>query len=110
MCHRDIKLDNLVYCEETGAVTIIDLGFAGPSKDPLKSFCGTPSFMAPEIVMKQEYCGNGADVWALGVAMYVLLMGQFPFRCANEKGLFRKIQKGHYLAPKDATPQARGLL
>ena len=43
-------------------------------------FCGTPSYMAPEIVLKKEYYGCPADIWALGVLLYVLLCGVFPFK------------------------------
>lgn len=102
ICHRDIKLDNLIYHEESGALKIIDLGFAGSSKDPLKAFCGTPSYMSPEIVAKKEYNGNGADVWALGVVMYVILTGFLPFKSPDEKGLYRKIQKGTFAVAKNA--------
>ena len=50
--------------------------------------------MAPEIILRREYYGAAADIWAVGVVMYVLLTGVFPFRSCDEKGLFRKICKG----------------
>lgn len=43
-------------------------------------FCGTPSYMGPEIVNKKEYTGPPADIWALGVLLYALLCGTFPFK------------------------------
>ena len=43
-------------------------------------FCGTPSYMSPEIIKKQEYVGFPVDCWALGVLLYVLLCGKFPFK------------------------------
>jgi serine/threonine protein kinase len=70
---------------------IIDFGFAVSSKEKLKVFCGTPSYMAPEIVAKKEYYGAAADVWSAGVVMYVLLTGYLPFKSTDERGLFRKI-------------------
>jgi serine/threonine protein kinase len=54
-------------------------------------FCGTPTYMSPEIVSKVEYNGAAADLWACGVIMYALITGMVPFKCANEKGLFMKI-------------------
>ena len=79
---------------------IIDFGFALVAKEPLKVFCGTPSYMSPEIVSKREYHGPAADVWAAGVVMYILLTGLLPFRAENEKALFRKIQAGMFVIPQ----------
>ena len=50
ICHRDIKLDNIICGDQK--VKIIDFGFATSTKEPLKVFCGTPSYMSPEIVQK----------------------------------------------------------
>jgi serine/threonine-protein kinase HSL1, negative regulator of Swe1 kinase len=50
--------------------------------------------MAPEIVSKKEYMGGPADIWSCGVVLFVILTGNFPFKCIDEKGLFKKIQKG----------------
>lgn len=47
--------------------------------------------MAPEIVSKKEYCGPPADVWALGVLLFALLCGRFPYRGQNDKELYKKI-------------------
>ena len=73
ICHRDIKLDNLVYDQLTGTVKIIDFGFTIGCKERLRSYCGTPSYMLPELVQKKEYSGPEADLWASGVVMYTIL-------------------------------------
>lgn len=91
-----MKLDNILYCADSKKVKIVDFGFASSNKDLLKVFCGTPSYMAPEIVNKKEYRGDRADMWACGVVMYVMLTGYFPFKSQDEKGLFRQITKGIY--------------
>ena len=81
--HRDIKLDNILLEEGTRMVKLIDFGFsvlvAAPNQR-LKVFCGTPSYMAPEITKKSDYEGMPVDMWAVGVLLYVMLVGQFPFR------------------------------
>ena len=80
--HRDIKLENILLDETRTRVKMIDFGFSTwfPHEKKVKIFCGTPSYMAPEIVSKIEYSGPPADVWALGVLLYALLCGRFPFK------------------------------
>ena len=75
VCHRDIKLENLIYHEARNKLKIIDFGFAANSKEPLKSVCGTPSFMAPEITLGKSYFGAPAGMWACGVVLYIVLTG-----------------------------------
>lgn len=62
----------------------------------LKVFCGTPSYMAPEITRKSDYEGNPVDIWACGVLLYVMLVGAFPFRGTSEQDLYQRIQRGHF--------------
>jgi serine/threonine protein kinase len=64
--HRDLKMENVLYTNEK-SVKLIDFGFAISSNGPLKTFCGTPTYMAPELVRKTEYFGPSVDKWALGV-------------------------------------------
>jgi serine/threonine protein kinase len=71
VAHRDIKLENILLNEEKTMVKLIDFGFSTciPNEKKVKLFCGTPSYMAPEIVSKKEYSGPPADIWALGVLL-----------------------------------------
>ena len=92
--HRDLKPENIMYNPRTHQVKIIDFGFACISKEKLRVFCGTPSYMSPEIVRKHEYDGKPVDMWALGVLLYVMLTGTFPFRGVSEHDLYQKIQRG----------------
>ena len=86
VCHRDIKLENVLLNEEKNQVRLIDFGFSTciPNDKRVKIFCGTPSYMAPEIVNKTEYCGPPADVWALGVLLFTMLCGTFPYRGSTD--------------------------
>ena len=91
MIHRDIKLDNILIDEGTRMVKLIDFGFSvltSTTDQRLKVFCGTPSYMAPEITRKNDYEGRPVDIWALGVTLYVMLTGEFPFRGTNEQDLY----------------------
>jgi len=102
--HRDLKLENLLVTG-TGShetVKIIDFGFAAQvaSRDTkLRAFCGTPSYMAPEIVKGDGYSGFAADVWALGVVIFALLSGTLPFTGRTEMQLYAKIRRGLYTMP-----------
>ena len=81
LSHRDMKLENLLLDADLN-VKIIDFGFSieNPKDKTLNVFCGTPSYMAPELAAKKEYYGHLADIWAAGILLYVLLAGYFPFK------------------------------
>ena len=109
--HRDLKLENLLL-DETGMVKIIDFGFSTcfSHEKKVKIFCGTPTYMAPEIVSRKEYSGPPADVWALGILLYVALSGFFPFRAPTDRELFKKIERGIFTIPNHISGDAKGLI
>ena len=79
ICHRDIKLGNILVNPDL-TVKIIDFGFATGSGDQvLSNYCGTPTYMCPELVKRETYIGWQADVWALGIVLYRLASGTRPF-------------------------------
>lgn len=82
VCHRDLKPEN-VLIDEHGEIKIIDFGFSANSKTMLNNYCGTPAYMAPEIIKKQPYNGAKADIWSLGVILYLMMVGTLPFRATN---------------------------
>ena len=90
-------------------IKLIDFGFSTciPHDRKVKIFCGTPSYMAPEIVSKIEYSGPPADIWALGVLLYALLCGKFPFRGSNDKELYQNICKQDLQFPDHVSASAR---
>ena len=109
--HRDIKLENIII-DKKGTVKLIDFGFCcGSNSDILlKVFCGTPSYMSPEIVKKREYLGAPTDIWSSGVLLYTLLCGAFPFRGQNDKDLFKKIIKAEIKWPECVSKEAKDFL
>lgn len=66
--------------------------------------------MAPEIVNKTEYAGPPADIWALGVLLYAMLCGCFPFRGSTDKDLYRRITRGTFNIPDHISGEAKTLL
>lgn len=80
-------------------VKIIDFGFSVTTDKLQKQFCGTPSYMAPEIVKKLEYDAKSTDVWAIGILTYRMLYGVPPFKANSEKELYNKIMKGSFSFP-----------
>ena len=109
--HRDVKLENiLIDCNHV--IKIIDFGFSTcfSNDKKISLFCGTPSYMSPEIVSKQEACGPPSDIWAAGVVLFVLLTGNFPFKAPHSKDLYVKIQRGAFLIPNYLTPEAQSIL
>jgi len=66
--------------------------------------------MAPEITQKREYDGRAVDMWALGVLLYVMLTGNFPFKGMSESDLYYKIQKGNYSVPDYLSKDARRII
>lgn len=91
ICHRDIKLENIIIDTESKQIKLIDFGFAVISNKNLKLYCGTPSYMAPEIIMKKDYRGSPVDIWTCGIAFYVMICGNFPFTAHTDRELTRKI-------------------
>jgi serine/threonine protein kinase len=85
--HRDVKLTNLTLLERKSdwrdhEIRLIDFGLAShdPSKDRIHStFCGTPAFAAPEMLLSNSYVGGGVDVWSCGVVLFYMLTGGAPF-------------------------------
>uniref|UniRef100_A0AAR2LF65 Serine/threonine-protein kinase DCLK2 n=1 Tax=Pygocentrus nattereri TaxID=42514 RepID=A0AAR2LF65_PYGNA len=101
--HRDIKPENLLVCEyPDGAKSLKlgDFGLATVVEGPLYTVCGTPTYVAPEIIAESGY-GLKVDIWAAGVITYILLCGFPPFRSENnqQEDLFDQILQGHLEFP-----------
>ncbi|XP_028092778.1 serine/threonine-protein kinase SAPK10-like isoform X2 [Camellia sinensis] len=93
VCHRDLKLENtLLDGSPAPRLKICDFGYSKSSvlHSQPKSTVGTPAYIAPEVLLRQEYDGKIADVWSCGVTLYVMLVGSCPFEDPDEPKDFRK--------------------
>ena len=97
IAHRDLKLENLLF-DETGHLKLVDFGFAKIVEDDARTwtFCGTPDYLAPEIVGNKGH-NRAVDWWTLGVLAYELLHGEPPFAAPDQMATFRKIRANRYL-------------
>ncbi|ESK95804.1 protein kinase c [Moniliophthora roreri MCA 2997] len=98
--YRDLKLDNILLTLD-GHVKVADYGLCKEDMwygSTTSTFCGTPEFMAPEILLEQRY-GRAVDWWAFGVLTYEMLLGQSPFRGEDEDEIFDAILEDEPLYP-----------
>ncbi|KAM0753436.1 hypothetical protein T439DRAFT_297773 [Meredithblackwellia eburnea MCA 4105] len=98
--YRDLKLDNILLTLD-GHVKVADYGLCKEEMwfgSTTSTFCGTPEFMAPEIILEQRY-GRAVDWWAFGVLIYEMLLGQSPFRGEDEDEIFDAILEDEPLYP-----------
>lgn len=98
--YRDLKLDN-VLLDQSGHIKVADYGLCKvnmPFGATTCTFCGTPEFMAPEILEDQKY-GRAVDWWALGVLIYQMVLGQSPFKGADDTEIFEAILEDELLFP-----------
>mmetsp|Transcript_22174 Transcript_22174/g.30948 ORF Transcript_22174/g.30948 Transcript_22174/m.30948 type:complete len:611 (-) Transcript_22174:47-1879(-) len=101
--HRDLKPQNLVYRSDArGAQLVVtDFGlskFLKGGATHTKTACGTPLYLAPEVIMGNGY-GKECDLWSLGVMTYVLLTGYYPFYSSDRRRLYSKITRCAYKWP-----------
>ncbi|KAF7030799.1 hypothetical protein CFC21_042259 [Triticum aestivum] len=115
--HRDLKPENLLL-DAHGNLKVSDFGLSaladGASRHRgnalLHTTCGTPAYLAPEVVLKRGYDGAKADIWSCGVILFVLLAGRLPFHDTNLVLLYKRIARSDYKCPAWFSVDARKLL
>ena len=109
--HRDIKLENCLL-DSRRICKIVDFGFSTAFRpgQKLKTFCGSPSYAAPEIISRKPYIGPPVDVWSLGVLLFGMLAGYFPFQGDTADDLYRRVLRGDFKPPNFISRESRDLL
>jgi len=101
--HRDLKPENILLESKApdAPIKVADFGLARmiSQKDMMKTACGTPGYVAPEVLQNKGYSSGAVDIWSAGVILYILLCGFPPFYEEELPALFDQILKGRYDFP-----------
>ncbi|CAL9754409.1 unnamed protein product [Musa acuminata subsp. burmannicoides] len=125
--HRDLKPENLLLLDDSPhpGLKVSDFGLAAiadqllvlphrhlPDRSPplFRTICGTPAYVAPEVLSCRPYDAAKADLWSCGVVLFVLVAGYLPFNDPNLMALYRKICRAEFRCPRWVSPDLRRLL
>jgi serine/threonine protein kinase len=114
IAHRDLKPENLLL-DQHDNLKIMDFGLSNLQRADgqgtlLQTVCGTPNYVAPEVLKEKGYNGLVADIWSCGVVLFVMLAGYLPFDDGNMNALFNKIERGEYRMARHFSEQAKDLI
>jgi len=109
--HRDLKPDNILFDSQYN-IKIADFGLSEeyiPGEN-LKTFCGTPEYMAPEVFKGQKFDGPKVDVWSLGVMLYEMLTATIPFPGSTWPQIIERVLRGKYYEPEYMSEECKELI
>ncbi|XP_071920541.1 CBL-interacting serine/threonine-protein kinase 23-like isoform X5 [Coffea arabica] len=114
VCHRDLKPENLLL-DANGVLKVSDFGLSALPQQVredglLHTTCGTPNYVAPEVINNKGYDGAKADLWSCGVILFVLMAGYLPFEESNLLSLYKKIFKAEFTCPPWFSSSAKRLV
>ncbi|XP_058098538.1 CBL-interacting serine/threonine-protein kinase 23-like isoform X2 [Magnolia sinica] len=112
--HRDLKPENLLL-DSSGVLKVSDFGLSALPQQVredglLHTTCGTPNYVAPEVINNKGYDGAKADLWSCGVILFVLMAGYLPFEESNLMTLYKKITKADFTLPSWFSSSAKKLI
>ncbi|XP_075852412.1 MAP/microtubule affinity-regulating kinase 4-like [Microcebus murinus] len=111
IAHRDLQPNNILL-DKRGNIKLADFGDATTFNegDYLDTYCGSPAFMAPELLLQEKYVGPEADVWSLGIVLYNMVAGRVPFAGDNWEELKTNVTQGTYETPDYFSAELTALL
>ncbi|KAJ6796219.1 CBL-interacting protein kinase 24 [Iris pallida] len=110
--HRDLKPENLLL-DSQGNLKVSDFGLSVLPQQGnvlLHTTCGTPNYLAPEVLSNEGYDGSAADVWSCGVILFVLMAGYLPFEEFDLPTLYRRITAADFSCPSWFSPSVKSLI
>lgn len=108
LVYRDLKPENILI-DRTGYIKITDFGFCKLIHGRTWTLCGTPEYLAPEIILSKGY-GMSVDWWSLGILLFEMSAGFPPFYAADPMRIYEKIVAGKYKCPSHFTPELKDLV
>jgi len=106
--YRDLKPENILLMSD-GYLKLTDFGFAKVIEHRTYTLCGTPEYIAPEVLLNKGH-GKPVDWWTLGILIYEMIVGYPPFVDEDPMGIYQKILSGKILFPKLFDKNAKGLV
>jgi len=106
--YRDLKPENILI-EKTGYLKLTDFGFAKIIEGRTYTLCGTPEYLAPEIILNKGH-GKPVDWWTTGILLYEMIAGIDPFSDDDPMMVYQKILKGKIRFPSHFDPNAKSLV
>ena len=112
IAHRDFKPENILLINDNQILKIIDFGLSHTYKtgELLKTGCGSPCYVPPEMVKEEQYNGALSDIWSAGIILYLMLCGNLPFYDDDNQILYEKILSGKYEVPNHLSENAKDIL
>ena len=112
IAHRDFKPENILLTNDNKILKIIDFGLGNMYKKGqlLKTGCGSPCYIPPEMIKEEEYDGAKSDIWSAGIILYLMLCGHLPFYEEDNQLMFDKIIEGQYIIPQFLSEEAKDII
>ena len=112
IAHRDFKPENILLTNDNTILKIIDFGLSNiyEGNQLLKTACGSPCYVCPEMVKEENYNGELSDIWSSGIILYLMLCGKLPFFHEQNEIMYQQILSGKFELPDYLSDNAKDLL
>ena len=111
ICHRDIKLENMLF-DENGDAKLTDFGLSKSFEGNITfdKAVGSALYSAPEVFTGKPYIGKNADLWSMGVCLYVMVCGEYPFKGDELDDFLKSLFNDNFDVPDSVSPEYKDLI